>query len=725
MKILTQLLVFILSVVLVGFMAVALLSYTTSRNIVTSEVFDKFTNSREKHQQLCNGYFEASSKIAQGLAQAVKVDDTLTEEKIHELLKANLAWNPQIYGMTVFLEPKPEEKGKKLFAPYYYRQGQFLKYVPAEPRFQYEEQGWYKEPKASSEAVWTEPYYDSGAGAIMTTYSVPIYRGTQFIGLATVDINLDFLSDKMNDIQVGRTGYAVLVSEKGTFLTHPLPDEYVLKQKIQDVAESSGNPDFIELASLMLKGRSGSFSLMDVFSQKKSWVTFGKIPATGYSLALFIPENELMQNVHRLSRNLFWICTISVLLIIISIVLVSWRITSPIKSLSQTAREIAAGDLNKEILTLPASREVRELTHDLQTMVQTIKQTLADIEDEKEKFETVFTNMSDAIVATDVQWNVINCNKAAAQMLDVSLGINFMKHVADRFQCNFELQELLDYQKREKHFEIVRPESNQVKEMIFVAVMNTIVDVDGCITSYVLTIRDVTHLRHEEMNKNTLLSLISHKIMTPITVLLGTASLFQDKVLGELSAEQMQHINKMVAQAGKVQNLVDRLITYVSLTEKTSKDHCEEIDIKQFCEDFKRSAKFATGSRSFHLNMDVQTRTGKVKFNPEHLVWILKELIENAIKFNPSGDIMIDVQVKEDAPRFVMKVRDNGIGIPAIYHEQIFDKFFQVDKDFTGNKEGIGLGLSLLKTIVDQYGGKVAVVSHEGEGATFILEFLV
>lgn len=718
MKIRTQLLVFILGIVFLGFLAVILLSYKSSREIVSTEVYARADTLKGKYIDYFDGYFQVAAKVASMTAQILRVDENLSEEKIHLLIKENIIWNPEIYGMTIFLEPNAEDIGKKLFAPYYFRQGQVLKYVPADPGFKFQEQDWYKLPKKQGSAVWTEPYFDVGADAIMTTFSTPIYRNGKFLGLATVDINLSVLSEKINNIQIGKTGYALLISRKGTFLTHPSPEDYVLKQKIQDVARASSNLYFVELAAFMLKGRSGSLLLADPFLEKKSWVTYGVIPSTKYSFALFIPEVELLESVGVLSRNIFWISVIVIVLITFGIVTISWRISTPIKSLSETARKIAEGNLNAEIQSYEEKNEIGELTNDLKTMVSTIKQTLANVGEEKEKFERVFMTMSDAIVATDSSWNVINANKAAEHMLDVSAGMNFIRHLSENYEYNFDLQDLLDYKKREKFFEITRPETDQVKKMVFSAVINSIVDAQDSITAYVLTIRDITSERQEDFNKNTLLSLVSHKIMTPITVLLGIASLFQDKVLGELPENQTQQIEKMFVQVRKIQKLVEKLVKYVELTEGGLEDVLEIMDVRQFTQEFQREGHF---DKNVSLNFLISESVKKIKFNASRFKTLLHEITDNSIKFNRSEKIEIHISIDRDKQDLFIKIKDNGIGIPSVYHDKIFERFFQVDKDFTGNKEGIGLGLALVNLIVMHYKGSIQFESHEGRGSSFVI----
>lgn len=718
MKIRTQLLIFILSVVLIGFALITLLSYTFSRSIVLSEAYERAENQKIRYQEFLNGYFENMAKVAGGMAYAVTVQDEISEDFLHKLLKQNLLWNAEIYGTTIFVEPAKEEIGKKLFAPYYYRKGHLLKYVPAEPDFPFEKQIWYSLPKQNGQALWTDPYFDIGASAIMTTYSVPIHRQGKFYGLATVDIDLSKLSKQIDAIQIGKNGYALLVSKNGTFLTHPESENYVLKQDIKTVAKKSGNLKFKEIVNRMLKGKLGPSSVIDPFTGKQSWMTYSLIPSTGYILIIFIPEPELLENVINLSRNILWISMFTSFVIIIALVLISGRIARPIRNLSQTAQKIAEGNLDAEIPTLLSHDEVGQLGHDLKLMVIRIKEILKNVEDEKEKFERVFASMSDGIIATNANWKVTNINTAAERMLDVPVNANFIAHVSEKFKCNFELQDLLDYKKKDKRLEIVSHETEQVKEMIYSAMINSIVDMHDNISAHVITVRDITADRREELNKSTLLSLISHKIMTPITVLLTAASFFSDGTLGTLTKNQKDYIEKMVKHANKVKKLVNRLIHYVSITEGKEGLEKEEIDLKNALEGFTKNFA-ADCEKEVEFTLDVVQQSEKIFVNRKHLNWILEEIIDNASKFNEKAKVAIKIAAQKTKKEIKFSISDNGIGIPNIYHDKIFERFFQVDKYFTGNTEGMGLGLALVKTILDRLEGHIGVASHEGSGSTF------
>lgn len=722
MRIRTQLLAFVLTVVLAGFTTILIVSYFSSRKAMVSEIRQKAENIKNMNQEYLNGLFESASKVASGMATAVRADPNISEDKVHALLKENIIWNPQIYGMTIFFEPKPHEKGKKLFAPYYFRHGQLMKYIPARPDFDFEKHDWYSQPKEKALPIWTEPYYDKGANAIMATHSVPIFVGGNFKGLATIDLSLEDLAKKINSIKIGERGYAVLISPSGTFLAHPSPEEYVLKKKLPEVALDVDDLGFRKLAGDIIRGKSGAIEITDPLNGELTWATYTTVPSTGYSLAVFIPKEELFLSVNQLGKNILWISLAVTALLSSAIAAISFRITKPIKDLSESAMKIANGDLNAEIKGSSEKNEVGALTENVQTMVRTIKDMVRAISDEKEKFERVFIAMSDGIVTTDPTWKIVNVNAAASMMLDVKVGSNLMEHISKTFESDFDLKELLDYSKKDKHFDVIKPETDQVGEIIFSGTLNTIFDSDGHISSHVLSVRNVTEERKEELNKSTLLSLISHKLRTPLTVLLNTGYLFKDGVMGDLDERQSKGVRMMMEQSEKLQDLVDKLIGYVAVTSK-QEAKVETLNLPKFVKEFVHSRNFTVDHKNPKVELDISDDVVFWSFNKERFELILAELIENSTKFNENDDVVINVRLGIEQDLLVIEVSDNGIGIAPIYHDRVFDKFYQVDKHFTGNMQGMGLGLALVKAFVDSCKGSIRILSKEGAGSVFRMEF--
>jgi signal transduction histidine kinase len=121
--------------------------------------------------------------------------------------------------------------------------------------------------------------------------------------------------------------------------------------------------------------------------------------------------------------------------------------------------------------------------------------------------------------------------------------------------------------------------------------------------------------------------------------------------------------------------------------------------------------------------LDCPDETVALKMNSGHLDLIFNNLVENAIKFGDKDPVRVNVAVRKNAQRVEVSVSDNGRGIPPEETDKVFEKFYQIEKYFTGSVEGAGLGLAIVRRLVSAYGGSVRLSSRLGAGSTFTMTF--
>jgi phosphoserine phosphatase RsbU/P len=219
-------------------------NYATTRSLLLSKVEENTRNLSSSAINKSEGFFRSIEKVALSMRYVIENSEK-DEAELHSLIKDLVLHNEEIYGSCVAFEPWEYRANAEYYAPYFYEieEGE-IDYVDlAEDDYRYPEWDWYQIPKILNEAVWSEPYYDEGAGNIlMTTYSVPFYSyigGEQkFRGIITVDVSLEWLQSVVNGIQILETGYAFLISSRGTFITHKYNPEWVMNESIFSIAET-------------------------------------------------------------------------------------------------------------------------------------------------------------------------------------------------------------------------------------------------------------------------------------------------------------------------------------------------------------------------------------------------------------------------------------------------------------------------------------------------------
>src|ERR1041384_3065026 len=219
--------------------------------------------------------------------------------------------------------------------------------------------------------------------------------------------------------------------------------------------------------------------------------------------------------------------------------------------------------------------------------------------------------------------------------------------------------------------------------------------------------------------KANFISNISHELRTPLTHIKGYVELLITESLGSITEEQRHALTVAQQSTNKLETLVEDLIM-VSLASRG------ELSIKQESVDLQRLANLAVKShvsqaqeRGVSLLAMVDENMPQVQADSQKIAWVLNQLVDNGVKFTPSnGRVIVNIK-REGENLVIVSVTDTGIGIPSNRLEDIFEPFHQLDSSTTRRYGGTGLGLSLVRQIVEAHGSMLEVQSIEGRGSTF------
>ena len=235
----------------------------------------------------------------------------------------------------------------------------------------------------------------------------------------------------------------------------------------------------------------------------------------------------------------------------------------------------------------------------------------------------------------------------------------------------------------------------------------------------------LTRLSELSQMKANFVSNVSHELRTPLTHIKGYLELLIAKSLGEVTEDQYKALEVCQRATSRLEGLVEDLIMF-SLTSKG------ELSIKQVKMDLAAlvyaSVKLAeekARERDVTVHAVVDKDIPFVKADPEKISWVLSQLLDNGIKFTPAGGRVV-VNVKNDIENLVsVSVIDTGIGIAPEQIKEVFEPFHQLDDSSTRRYGGTGLGLSLVRQIIEAHGSMIDVHSTEGRGTTFRFPLLV
>jgi sigma-B regulation protein RsbU (phosphoserine phosphatase) len=307
-----------------------------------------------------------------------------SKTEIHNIIKTYVDNNDAIYGATIAFEPGIYLNKIGDFAPYYYKNADSLIFVDiasVNPNFRSEE--WYSIPMQIGEPYWSEPYYDEGIGEIlMTTFSVPFYKLVNgkrvFTGIVDADVSLEWLTTMVSSVKLFESGYALIVSKKGTFITHPR-ENYILNESVFSVAERLNNPQVKHYGEQMINGETGFVRILGTLLDTPGWMFFTPMKSTNWTLVVMFPEDELYQDLNYLNQIILLIAIIGFLLLLIIIVLVSKRLTIPLEKLTVAAEGIGTGNLDIQLPKIKSDDEIGKLTKSMNEMENQLKHYIENL----------------------------------------------------------------------------------------------------------------------------------------------------------------------------------------------------------------------------------------------------------------------------------------------------------------------------------------------------------
>jgi signal transduction histidine kinase len=216
--------------------------------------------------------------------------------------------------------------------------------------------------------------------------------------------------------------------------------------------------------------------------------------------------------------------------------------------------------------------------------------------------------------------------------------------------------------------------------------------------------------------KTQFLSNVGHELRTPITCVVGFAECLRYPDVDE--RKRLEFAESILEQGHKLSNLISQILDLSEITEQNLRVDPREADLNEVVEEVAASLRRDIESKNITLELDLSPSLPKSYFDPERTKRVVKNLLDNAIKFSHANG-KVRISSESDADAVALKVSDHGVGIPEDEIDSIFDAFRQVDGSETRLHGGAGIGLSLVKELVESQNGSVAVDSAPGEGSVF------
>jgi len=371
-----------------------------------------------------------------------------------------------------------------------------------------------------------------------------------------------------------------------------------------------------------------------------------------------------------------------------------------------------------------ADREAFEIFASQSAVAIENARLFSDISRERAKLNTVFAEMSEGVLLLDEKGSILMMNDACGRFLGVSsedgVGRAFGPDLFPGFQKAPKPSDLPRFADDAVPFDLIRRTGKDFYLTIFVHRLHPDPNVPE---GYLVILRDTTEEKRGEMLKRNFLSLISHKLKTPLTVILGYAPVLTTD-MENMNDFQKKAASAIRAQGEHLSGLVDKLLRFSIVESEPARKSSQTVSPGAALEEALQSLHHVIDDKLVAVTVDETLKSlPPVTMDAALLVEVFKNLIENAVKFNVNPDKWVRLSGSSDPEWMTIHVEDNGVGIPAEEKEKIFQKFYQIENSFTGQVPGAGLGLSLCKKVVEEAGGRLSVQSELGKGTRFSVKF--
>lgn len=459
----------------------------------------------------------------------------------------------------------------------------------------------------------------------------------------------------------------------------------------------------------------------EIFQTKLSYANLAfDLNGKTYILRTAIPFSQV-EALTKEFRNWFFIfCAIALLFFGAIAWLLFHRINFPVKQIIKAIKPYQSGQQETipEIVlskSIDLDDDFYKLALILNSLSDRIRLQIKNITDERNEKEAILESLGEGVIAVDAEMNVLYINFIGSKMIGIArqqiLGKKFFE-VNGRSnpdllkKCRFLLESCQD--KLSVLTDSILIEEGKKVYLDLIAAPKA--EHSGAI----LVLQDKSsHYKVLEMGKDFVAN-ASHELRTPITIIKGFAETLQD--LPELPRDMVVDITeKIVRNCQRMDTLVKNLLTLADLENLPDSrfQDCDLVALAEICRQVIQSVY-----ESAQISIEKSHESIVIAADPDILELAIINLLDNAAKYsNPPAQIAIELVQEEDC--VTISISDKGIGISPADQEQIFERFYTVDKARSRRFGGAGLGLSIVRTIIEKHHGTISVKSEPGQGTTF------
>ncbi len=426
-----------------------------------------------------------------------------------------------------------------------------------------------------------------------------------------------------------------------------------------------------------------------------------------------VRTSSFVKNIHRsinaITKDILGITIIITFLGLAFSIISTQAYTKPIRDIANAACRIKDGDF-KTRLYMMRTDELGMLAESLNEMARELEKYFLSLNREQEELKTILSSMVEALVVLNPDGTIITTNKNFSTILGTDqeqlVGKRYWEYLG---QDTFERL----IKKVVEHNDVVSKEI-RIRNKIYLTSGSIIQGIPE--KRIIIVMHDITELKHLEEMKSDFVANVAHELKTPLTAIKGFAETLED----EVDSEHKRFLKIIRANTDRLINIVSDLLVLSSLEKKRDNISIQKFELDKLIENSISIEQKKFDEKNITVTFEFDNSIKSFLADPFLIEQLMINLLDNAITYTEKKG-KISIEISREGNNIIIKITDNGSGIPAENLPRIFERFYVVDKSRSRRLGGTGLGLSIVKHIVLAHNGDIRVQSKPGQGTTFII----
>ncbi|MEK6655827.1 MAG: ATP-binding protein [Nitrospirota bacterium] len=601
--------------------------------------------------------------------------------------------------------------------------------------FQADEKWWEEAYNGGKGSIYlADVGYDESVKVFSLDFCLPIMdrSNKNVIGVIKLVTDIRYLFSGIINIQIGKTGHSDLVSSDGMVIIDPISPPLSwrisenLLSKISTIEpgwtideDEHGIKSIIGYAPVE---NNKNFSASSLGS--KSWYIFVRQDLS----EVYTPVMELLWKVSLIGLSIIGVLAFVALSR-------ARQIVKPLMQLQKGIELIGQGSLNYRI-EVETKDEVGQVANSINRMAAELENSTnelqlqrKELEETKNYLRNILEHSADIVITTDLNGNVVEFNKAAEEMLEYKRE-EVIGRPADEFYIDKnERKDILDIvNKKGKINNYETKFITKSGKILHVSLtLSHLKDNSGNVIGTVGISRDVTVKKELDQMKLDFMYMLTHDIKSPLSILLGLSTMVMEGKFGSVDEKIIEPLRSIYSSGRKISSLVDNCLTSALIEAGRLELEMKPVKVDVVLNNIIKLMRLQAAKKMIDIKTDIPKSFPEVMGDEIYLDRVFINLLSNAIKYTPdSGEIKVKGKITDSGKarhkRYAeISISDTGIGISQEDLPGLFNKYKRAKG--SGRIEGTGLGLFIVKYIVDSHNGEVEVSSKVGEGSIFTVRF--